>query len=112
MSAAWVLRTYALVIAVASSIFMLWVFLNEAFFRRGVLYIEPNIAIATLEFFMVLLGIAILFPMMVASIGRTPTIAESVAELKKLRAQVQSLEDENDGLSAALVGRAPPEMYQ
>ena len=46
---------------------MLYVFLNEAFLARGVLYIEPNIGIATIEFFVALSGLAIQGFVMIAT---------------------------------------------
>src|SRR5438094_919267 len=44
------LKTLATSTAIASQIFMGFVFYNEYFLRRGVTYIEPNLAICGAEF--------------------------------------------------------------
>jgi hypothetical protein len=52
-----ILLVFGQVIGVTSTVFMAYVFFNEAFLGRGVLYVEPNIAIATLEFWLVTIGL-------------------------------------------------------
>jgi hypothetical protein len=53
-------RIYGLLFGMTSTIFMLWVFFNEAFLGRGVTYIEPNIGLATLEFLICLSALVII----------------------------------------------------
>lgn len=67
---------YATLIGFVSTIFMSWVFLNEAFFGRAVLFYEPNIAIAMLEFVMAIVGMIVLGVIMLAAfmtLTRPPT---------------------------------------
>jgi hypothetical protein len=59
--------SFGQIVGFTSSVFMLYVFLNEAFFNRGVLYFEPNLGIATTEFFVVLAGIVIQGIVMIAT---------------------------------------------
>jgi hypothetical protein len=47
---------YGQLIGFVSSLFMWFVFYNEALLHRGVLYIEPNLLIATVELVMVTIG--------------------------------------------------------
>jgi len=55
-----ILRVYSLIVGVTSTAFMLLVFYTEAFMHMGRLFIEPNLYIATTEFFMVLIGLVVL----------------------------------------------------
>lgn len=64
------LAAYAMVVGVASSVMMVWVFLNEAFFGMGVLYYEPTLWIAVAEFFMSVSGTALLFAFMLSYLSR------------------------------------------
>ena len=52
---------------------MLLVFYTEAFMHMGRLFIEPNLYIATTEFFMVLVGLVVLGIMMFISVFPEPT---------------------------------------
>jgi hypothetical protein len=63
--------SFGQIVGVTSSVFMLDVFLNEAFLNRGVLYIEPNLRIATIEFFVVLAGIVVQGVVMIATVLKT-----------------------------------------
>ena len=51
----------ALATALGSQILMGYVFFSETFFRRGVLFYEPNLTTATIEFITIMFGIGGVF---------------------------------------------------
>ncbi len=56
-----VLKLYAIVIGVVSTIHMLWVFFQESFLGHSATFYEPSIPLAFAEFGMALTGMVALF---------------------------------------------------
>jgi hypothetical protein len=54
-------RGFGLLIGLTSTIFFIYAFFNMAFEGHGVLFYEPNLTIATGEFFMVVIGLIAIF---------------------------------------------------
>src|SRR6266566_1816930 len=88
MSKSTVFLLYGQIIGFASSIFMLIVFFNEAFLQRGVIYIEPNLAVATLEFFVVIAGLAVQGIVMI--LAATPNKKQSPRRVKETKLQSET----------------------
>jgi hypothetical protein len=59
-------------VGLASSIIMAYIFINEGFYHRGVLLIEPDVPLARLELVTVLVGIIFLFIFYLNIIERRP----------------------------------------
>ena len=55
-----ILTIYAQVIGFSSTVFMVYTFINEAFFGHGVYFFEPNRPLATGELAVALIGLVIL----------------------------------------------------
>ena len=56
-----VLKLWAILIGVVSTIHMLWVFFQESFLGHSAIFYEPSIPLAFAEFGMVLTGLIFLF---------------------------------------------------
>jgi|SRR4029077_4545091 len=71
------LSVYGTIIGFTSTIFMVYVFFNEAILGRGVLFIEPLVWLATLELVMSLVGLgAVGFVMIALIIGKADSSAK------------------------------------
>lgn len=68
-----VLKLYAIVIGVVSTIHMLWVFFQESFLGHSATFYEPSIPLAFAEFGMALSGMVALFVHMVEVVP-SPTL--------------------------------------
>lgn len=71
-------------IGLGSTVFMLYVFLNEAFFGRGVYFYEPSIPMATAEFTVCLAGLLLQSVIALVTVwNASPTLPKKQKELEE-----------------------------